>query len=250
MKIPISIAIITKNEEKNIEDALESVKDFEEIVVVDAFSEDRTVEICKNYTDKIYKLEWKGFATQKQFAVEKTTLPWVFILDADERVTEALKMEITEKISNDDFDGYFIPRKNFFLGKWIKHSGWWPDYTLRLFRKDKGKMQIREVHEKVIVHGKVGYVKEPILHYTYQTFEDFIKKMQIYSSYGALELIKKNPSKCKIVLKIFFAPVFTFFKMFFIKLGFLDGLRGFILAFFYSFYSFLKYAKVWEKQWK
>lgn len=250
MKIPVSVAIITKDEEKNIGDLLESVKDFEEIIVVDSFSTDRTTEICKKYTDKIYQYEWKDFAFQKQLAIDRTTLPWVLILDADERVTETLKKEIIEKINCEDFDGYFIPRKNYFLNKWIKHGGWWPDYTLRLFKKDRGKMQQRVVHEKVIVNGKVGYLKEPLLHYTYQSLDEFLRKMQEYSSLSAMEIIKNNPSKTKIFLKIFFSPVFTFLKMFILRKGFLEGWRGFILAVLYSFYSFLKYTKAWEKLWK
>lgn len=250
MKIPVSVAIITKNEEKNIRDALESVKDFEEIVIVDSFSDDRTVEICREYTDKIFQIEWKGFAKQKQFAIDKATLPWVFVLDADEKVTEPLKVEIIEKVKDTGVVGYFIPRKNFFIGKWIKHSGWWPDYTLRLFKKDRGRMEERQVHEKIAVDGKTDYIKEPMLHYTYQNIEDFIVKMQKYSTLSAMEFLNKNPSKYRILIKMIFAPVFTFFKMFILRLGFLDGIRGFILAVFYSFYSFLKYAKAWERHWK
>ncbi len=250
MKIPVSVAIITKNEEKNIRDTLESVKNFEEIVIVDSFSTDKTTEICKEYTDMIYQHEWKGFAFQKQLAIDRTTLPWVLILDADEVVTESLKKEIIKKIDSEDFGGYFIPRKNFFLDKWIRYGGWWPDYTLRLFRKDLGRMEQRSVHEKIVVNGKVGYLNESLLHYTYRSLDEFIKKMQNYSSLSAAEIIKKNPSKGKIFLKIFFAPPFTFFKMFFLRFGFLDGLRGFMLAVLYSFYSFLKYAKAWEKLWK
>jgi len=249
LKIPVSVAVITKNEERNIKNALESVKDFEEIVIVDSFSEDRTVNLCKEYTDKIFQCEWQGFAKQKQLAIDKTTLQWVLVLDADERVTEALKKEIMEKIKENK-DGYFIPRKNFFLGRWIKHSGWWPDYTLRLFKRQKGKMQQREVHEKIIVEGEIGYLKEPMLHYTYQSIEDFIKKMGNYASLSAQEIVKRNPSRYKIVFKMISSPLFTFFKMYFLRLGFLDGLRGLILAVFYSFYSFLKYAKALEKQWK
>lgn len=250
MKIPVSVAIITKNEEKNIGEALESVKEFEEIVVVDAFSEDKTVDICRKYTDKIFQIEWQGFAEQKQSAIDRTTLPWVLILDADERVTESLKSEIREKIKTNEVDGYYIPRKNYFLGKWIKHSGWWPDYTIRLFRKGKGKMENRSVHEKLLIDGKKDYMKEALLHFTYQSIEDFIKKMQLYSSLSAIEISKKNISKYRLLLKMFFAPTFTFFKMFILRKGFLDGIRGFILAVLYGFYAFLKYAKAWEKSWK
>jgi len=249
LKIPVSVAIITKNEERNIKDALESVKDFEEIVIVDAFSEDKTLDICRKYTDKIFQYEWQGFAKQKQLAIDKTTLSWVFVLDADERVTEPLKKEIMKKIKEDK-DGYFIPRKNFFLGRWIKHSGWWPDYTLRLFKKEKGKVELREVHEKIIVDGKIGYMKEPFLHYTYQNIEEFIKKMNNYASLSAQEIVKRNPSRYKIFYKIIFSPCFTFLKMYIFRLGLLDGIRGLILAMLYSFYGFLKYAKVWERVWK
>jgi len=250
LKIPVSVAIITKNEERNIEEALESVKDFEEIVILDSFSTDKTIEICKRYTDKIYQHEWKGFAVQKQIAIEKTTLPWILVLDADERVTDSLKMEINEKIRVKDFDGYFIPRRNFFIGKWIKHSGWWPDYTLRLFKKEKGKVEIREVHEKIIVDGKTSYMKEPFLHYTYQNIEEFIKKMNNYASLSAQEIVKRNPSRYKIFYKMIFSPCFTFLKMYIFRLGLLDGIRGLILAMLYSFYGFLKYVKAWEKLWK
>ncbi len=250
MKIPVSVAIITQNEEKNIEEALESVKDFEEIIVVDSFSEDRTIEICKKYTDKIFQKQWSGFAKQKQYAIDKATFTWVLVLDADERLTEALKAEIIEKLKHDDAVGYFIPRKNFFLGKWIKHSGWWPDYTLRFFRKDRGKMEERAVHERITIEGKTGYFREPLLHFTYRSIEGFIDKMQRYSTLSAIDIVQKNPSKRKIFTKMIFTPLFTFFKMFILRLGFLDGIRGFILAIFYSFYSFLKYAKAWEKIWK
>jgi len=249
LKIPVSIAIITKNEERNIEEALESVKDFEEIVIVDAFSEDKTLDICRKYTDKIFQYEWQGFAKQKQLAIDKTTLSWVFVLDADERVTEPLKKEIMKKIKEDK-DGYFIPRKNFFLGRWIKHSGWWPDYTLRLFKKEKSKVELREVHEKIIVDGKIGYMKEPLLHYTYQSIEELIKKMNNYASLSAQEVIKRNPSQYKIFYKMIFSPCFTFLKMYVFRLGLLDGIRGLILAMLYSFYGFLKYVKVWERLWK
>lgn len=251
MKIPVSVAIITKNEEKNIREALESVREFEEIVVVDALSDDRTVDICKEFTEKVYSVPWQGFAKQKQYAVDRTTLNWVLVLDADERVTEELKHEISEKVSEGRFDGYFIPRKNFFMGKWIKHSGWWPDHTLRLFQRDRGSFKFREVHEKIIVEGNLGYLRNPLLHYSYESISDFIKKIDLYSLLSAEEIFKSRKfSKVKILLKMTLSPVHTFLKMYLIRAGFLDGVRGLILAFLYSFYSFLKYARVWEKSWK
>jgi len=134
----LSVAIITHNEEENIGDALESVKWADEIVVVDSFSTDRTIEICKKYTDKVYNFEWLGFAEQKNKAVSMTTQPWVLVLDADERVTEALKNEILKTINDPSLkEGYYLARKNHFAGRWIRHGGWWPDYTLRLFRRGR-----------------------------------------------------------------------------------------------------------------
>lgn len=243
--IPVSVAVITKNEEENIEDALKSVKDFEDIVVVDSFSEDRTVEICKKYTHRVYQHGWQGYAKQKQIAVDYAEKPRVLILDADERVTPELKSEIMEEIKNTSFSGFYIPRKNFFLGKWIRHGGWWPDYTLRLFLKDKAIMEDRKVHEKVVVKGKVGYLKNPLEHYTYRTVSDYIKKMELYSTLSAEEIYNKKSTP---LLSMLINPVFIFTKMFFIRQGFRDGVHGFILAVLYSFYTFLKYAKVWEKK--
>ena len=243
-KLPISVAIITKNEEKNIEQALKSVKDFDDLVVVDSFSSDKTVEICKKYTKRVFQIEWQGYSKQKQHAVNYCKNKWVFILDADERVTPDLKLEMAEKIKTISSNGYYIPRKNFFLGKWIKHSGWWPDYTLRLFRKDFGHLEKREVHEKVVVNGHVGSLEKPIEHFTYKTISSYIEKMKNYSTLSAKELGKKKIAP--LALLILINPVVVFIKMFFIRQGFRDGTHGFILSILYSFYTFLKYAKVWE----
>jgi glycosyltransferase involved in cell wall biosynthesis len=194
--IPVSIAVITKNEETNIRDALDSVKDFDDIVVVDSFSDDKTIEICNEYTNRIFMHEWQGFSNQKQLAIDYTKNQWVLILDADERVTPDLKLEIIEKIKENTFSGFYIPRKNFFLGKWIRHSGWWPDYTLRLFRKDVSHMQHREVHEKVDVNGSINYMKSPFEHYTYRTISDYIKKMDNYATLSAKEIENKSLISC------------------------------------------------------
>lgn len=246
--IPVSVVIVTKNEEKNIGDALESVKDFEDIVVLDAYSNDATIEICKRYSVRLYQHEWQGYARQKQMAVDYAEKDWVLILDADERVTPELKEEIFRRVTHHDYYGFYIPRKNFFLGKWIRHSGWYPDYTLRLFRKEASYIQQREVHEKVIVKGTVGYMKNPLEHYTYRTISDYIKKMETYSTLSAKEMLSKNPqpSFLSLAIKILAGPIFTFLKMLFIKQGFRDGIHGLMLALFYSFYTFVKYAKAWE----
>lgn len=245
--IPVSVAIVTKDEEKNIRDALQSIRDVAEIVIVDAFSIDRTLDICREYTDKVYQTEWKGYAKQKQMAIEHAKGPWVFILDSDERFTESLREELSSVVKNNKvYSGFYVPRKNFFLGKWIRHGGWWPDYTLRLFLKDKASMEEREVHEKVVVNGTVGYLKNPIEHNTYRTISDYIKKMENYSTLSANELYNKKITPS--IFSMLINPCFVFIKMFFLRQGFRDGIHGFILAVLYSFYTFLKYAKVWEKK--
>ncbi|MBI5055818.1 MAG: glycosyltransferase family 2 protein [Nitrospirae bacterium] len=243
---PVSVAIITKNEEHNIEDALESVADAKEIIVVDSFSSDRTVEICRKFTDKVFQHQWDGYARQKQRAVDLAGGQWVLILDADERVTPDLKAEIVKTIAQTDCNGFYMSRENYFIGKWIKHGGWWPDNTLRLFKKDKGRFEIREVHEKIVVEGRTGYLKNPLRHYTYRSIPDFTARMERYSTLAAREILKSSGKAGAFSLTV--KPLSTFLKMYVLRLGVLDGKRGLILAVLYSYYTFLKYAKTWEKQ--
>ncbi len=245
-KISVSVAIVTKNEARNIKDALESVKDFDDIVVVDSISSDNTTEICREYTDRVYEQEWQGYAAQKQTAIDYAKNNWVLILDADERVTPELKQEIMEKINENSLSGFYIPRKNFFLGKWIRNSGWWPDYTLRLFRKEVSKMEPRAVHEKVNVTGPVGHINAPFEHYTYRTLSDYIGKMDNYASLSAVEL--ESRSFISSFISMLFSPMVVFIKRYLVRQGFRDGLHGLVLAVLYSFYTFLKYAKVLERK--
>jgi len=246
--LPLSVVIVTKNEEHNIEDALKSAADAREIVVVDAFSDDRTFEICRKYTDKIFQHQWEGFANQKQKAVDYAGEEWILLLDSDERITPELMAEMRRAIISGDCNGYYIPRENYFIGRWIKHGGWWPDYTLRLFRKKKGRLEIREVHEKVTVEGNTAYLKNPLKHYTYRSISDFVLRADKYSTLAARELIKHsgNTGLFSVTIK----PIATFIKMYFIRRGFLDGSHGLILALLYSYYTFLKYVKVWESKYK
>jgi glycosyltransferase involved in cell wall biosynthesis len=244
--LPVSVVIVTQNEEKNIREALQSIRDMAEIVIVDAFSTDNTLNISKEYTDKIYQAKWQGYAKQKQMAIEHAKGPWVFILDSDERFTESLCEEISNIVNKNNgvYSGFYVSRKNFFLGKWIRHGGWWPDYTLRLFLKDKAFIENRKVHEKVVVKGKVGYLKNPLEHYTYKNISDYIKKMDLYSTLSAEELKEKGVRPG--IIKMLLHPLFTFLKMFFLRRGFMDGVYGLILAILYGYYTFLKYLKLWE----
>ena len=238
----LSVIIITKNEEENIRDCLETVKWADEIIIVDSFSRDKTVEIAKEYTGKIFQKEWMGYGKQKNFALEKVTGDWVLNIDADERVTKELAQEIKEAIQEKEYDGYYIPNKAYFLGKWIRHSGWYPDYHLRLFKKGKGRFNERIVHEAVQIAGKKDYLKGSIEHFTAKSIGEYLKRMDKYAKLT----IEERGGRAGWH-QVFFRPPFTFFKMYIIKRGFLDGIHGLILALCHSFYTFSKYARLWER---
>ncbi len=243
----ISVAIITKNEEANIRGCLESVRWADDIVVVDSGSTDRTLEICAEFPVRVFAEEWKGFARQKNSALAKTRHEWVLSLDADERVTDKLKEEIAQALgAKESPEGYFLARKNFFLGKWIKHCGWYPDHNLRLFRKGRGLFEEREVHERVTIQGRIGYLKEPLEHFTYRTLSDFIQRLDRYSSLAALEMRREGRRFRR--RDFFFRPPFTFFQMYLLRAGFLEGYSGLLLSVLYSFYTFAKYSKLKEIQ--
>jgi len=243
----LSVAIITKNEEANIRACLESVRWADDVVVVDSGSTDQTLKICAEFPVRIFAEEWQGFARQKNSAIAKTRHEWVLSLDADERVTGGLQEEIAKVLeSNSPLDGYFVGRKNFFLGRWIKHCGWHPDFNLRLFQKERGLFEEREVHERVMVQGQVGYLKEPLEHYTYRTLSDFILRLDRYSSLAAREMRREGRRFRRSDLWL--RPPFTFLQMYLLRAGFLEGYFGFLLSVLYSFYTFAKYSKLKEIQ--
>jgi len=241
----ISVAIITQNEEANIRECLETLRWADEIVVVDSGSTDQTREICRQYQAQVFQEEWKGFARQKNSAVGKTCNEWVLSVDADERVPKELQEEIVRIFDpHPPLDGYFLARKNFFLGRWIKRCGWYPDYTLRLFRKDRARFEEREVHEQIKVQGKVGYLQYPLEHFTYRSLSDFIQRSDRYSTLAAREM--KNEGRRFRYTDLFFRPPFTFIQMYLLRAGFLEGYFGFLLSILYSFYTFAKYSKLKE----
>lgn len=241
------MVIITCNEEENIRDCLESVKWAGEIIVVDSGSDDGTARLCEDFGVCFYCEPWKGFSAQKNSAIAKATRKWILSLDADERVTPAFKKDIEEVIQKEDSkDGYFVARKNYFLGRWIRHCGWYPDYNLRLFKSGKGLFKDREVHEAMVVEGTTGYLKHPIEHYTYRSISDYLQRLDRYSTLAARELLKEN--KTYGMLHIAFRPSYTFLNMFILRAGFWEGYHGFILSVLYAFYTFSKYIKLRELQ--
>jgi glycosyltransferase involved in cell wall biosynthesis len=242
---PVSVVVITLNEENNVRAALESAKWADEIVVVDSFSTDATLDICREYTGRIFQEKWRGFSGQKQYAVSLAKNDWVFVLDADERFTPELTAEVKALMAGGpDKAGYFCPRRNHFGGKEITHGGWYPDYSVRLFNRRKGEFGDRQVHEAVKLAGEAGYLKNPMLHFTYSGVSDYLARMIKYSRLAAEELGKEG--RRATALDMLLRPPFTFFKMFVVKQGFRDGIDGLIIAMLYSFYSFTKYAMLLE----
>lgn len=242
---PLSVVIITKNEEKNIRRCLDAVSWANEIVLVDSQSEDRTRDIAQEYGAKIYSPEWHGYGHAKQEGVKHASNDWILSIDADEVVSEELKNEITMLLSGDSLKaGYYMPRKTNFLGKWINHSNWYPDHVLRLFDKTTGGFNDNVVHEAVVVNGDVAYLKNDLLHYSYPTMEEYLRKFNIYTIMGAEELYKKG--KKAGLFEICIKPIASFIKHYFIKQGFLDGLEGFLISTFSAIAVMVKYAKLRE----
>lgn len=246
MREKLTVIVPTYNEEDNIEDCLRSVLWADEIIVVDSFSTDRTVEIASKYAHRILQHEYINSATQKNWAIPQATNEWVMIVDADERVTPELKEEILKELENPKFDGYYIGRKNYFLGFPLNHGGFGPkdDRNIRLFRKSVSRYEEKEVHADVIVRGKVGSLKNPLVHYSYRSLRDYFRKFERYTDWAALDIVKegKKPNLFNLVLR----PIGDFIKFYFLKLGFLDGLPGLIMALLSSYYVVVKYVKAWE----
>ncbi len=241
----ISCIIITCNESKNIRRCLESVSWADEIIVVDSYSPDDTKRIASEFTDRIFDLNWEGFGPAKEYAKKQASGEWILSLDADEVVSEKLKEEIFKVTRSDDaLNGYFIPRRSYFLGRWMRHGGWYPDLVLRLFRKEKGSFTSRPVHEEVKVIGGTGRLKNDLIHHTDPDFDHYLEKLNRYTSIDALQLFHEERKAS--LGDLFFRPGATWIKMYFLKLGFLDGLPGLILAVSSAFHVFSKYVKLWH----
>jgi glycosyltransferase involved in cell wall biosynthesis len=243
-KQKISVTIITLNEEENIRDCLKSVKWADEIIVSDSGSTDATREICGEFGAKVFTDEWHGFGKQKNLCEERASGQWILNLDADERVSSELASEICSTVEKKAYDGYYIARKNYFGSRWIKRCGWYPDYNLRLYRKGASRFAEIKVHEAVILKANKGYLKNHIEHFTYRSISDYLKRMDRYSTLAAEQLY--SDGKKATPFDVFLRPQFTFFKMYVLRLGFLEGVHGLILSLLYSFYTMAKYAKLWE----
>src|SRR5579884_158778 len=266
----LSVVIITYNEEANIGRTLASVQPLVadgqgEIIIVDSGSTDRTVEIAKSYGAKVFVEEWKGYAAQKNSAIDKARGEWILSLDADESVDDELLAEIKGRprdpspinccVTLQDApsaskamgltSGFRINRKNYFLGRWIKHGGFWPDPKIRLFRCDAARFEDRLVHEDVKLQGVVDHVSGALVHHSYPTLSDYIEHMNRYSSLGAEMVVGKGPRGFSVI-NIVLRPLATFIYNYFFRLGFLDGREGLLLHVYHAVYVSWKYAKAWE----
>lgn len=246
----ISAVLITYNEEDRVEAALKSVAGIaSEIIVVDSFSTDKTVKIARRYTERVYERTWTNFADQKNFANSHASHRWILSLDADERLSPALREELLRmKNEEPDCSGFSIPRQVYYLGRWIKHSGWYPDRKVRLFSRDLGRWEGDYVHEKLVVTGEIKNLKGVIHHFTYRNIGDHVARINQFSSLGAQKLYAAK-KKCRwhhLVL----LPWVRFLKSYFLKLGFLDGFPGLVVSVLNGYAIFIRYAKlreIWKK---
>ena len=247
MREHISACITAGNEENNIRRCLESVRWADEIVVVDSFSSDRTVEICREYTEKVYQHEWHGYIGQKNLIKDLAEGPWILFIDADEEISPELRDEILNEFSTDKADGlagYEFPRLVKYLGRWITHGGWYPDVKLRLFRKDKGICGGKEPHDRTTVDGPVRKLRGQLYHYTYDNIAHQLSTINRFSGITAKGMFEDG--RPFSMLDPLFRPVLRFVRGYIFKRGFLDGFPGLLIAVTTAYGVFVKYAKLWE----
>jgi len=238
----ISAAIITYNEERNIARVIESLRCCDEIVVVDSGSTDRTVELATKHGARVLDVAWRGYSGQKNYASEKCEHDWILSLDADEALSESLEAEIWQiKKNGPQFDAYTMPRLAQYLGRWILHSGWYPDRKVRLFNRQRAKWVGEYVHESVAVDGTIGHLKSNILHFTCSSLSEHLKTMDRYTTLAAEQLVdqKKPIGWAQLAVE----PPWTFIRTYILQRGFLDGVEGLAIANMAALYNFLKYAK-------
>lgn len=243
----LSVVVLTLNEERNIEECLRSIRWADEIIVVDSGSTDRTLEIARRYTDRILATTWTGYGAARNAGNAAATGEWILWLDADERVPPELAAEIREIVGRnaEEVSGYRIARRAYFLGRWIRHSGWYPSRVTRLFRRGRGRSTETRVHEHAEIDGRVDNAVNDILHFTDPDLSHYFEKFNKYTTLAAQDMISRG--KRVSLTDLLVHPPFQFVKMYILRLGFLDGREGLILAVLSSAYVFTKYAKLWEK---
>lgn len=244
----LAVCVITLNEEDRIGDCLESVRFAGEVLVVDSGSTDRTVELARERGARVIVRDWPGYAAQKNFAMEQVRADWVLSIDADERVSPELAAEIRAWVAAppEGVCGCSMPRRTWYLGRWIRHGGWYPDRKLRLVRRGCGRWEGGHVHERLVAEGSTRELRGDLLHYTYRDMADHLRSMDRFTSEAARGMAARG--RRGAVLGMLGAPPLKFLKMYLLRAGFLDGLPGFVVAVLGSYYVFLKYAKLWERR--
>jgi glycosyltransferase involved in cell wall biosynthesis len=248
-RMTLSVCIITLNEEANIARTLNSVKNIaDEIVVVDSGSTDATVDLARQSGAKVFVEPWKGFARQKNSALEKATCDWILSLDADEEVSTELAASIKTLLASatPKFAGYTMNRRNMYFGKWIKRSGYYPDPKLRLIKRGAATFELRDVHEDMKMAGELGHLTGDMIHHAYPTLESFIEHANRYSSLGA-DMVARERKVGFSVVNIVFRPMVRFIWAYFFRGGFLDGREGLLVLMNHAAYVSWKYAKAWER---
>lgn len=246
----LSVCIVTLNEEANIRRTLESVKGLaDEVIVVDSGSTDTTMVIAKAYGAKVFVEPWKGFARQKNSALEKATCDWILSLDADEEVSpqlaESIRQALRPVASSAAVDAYTMNRRNIYLGRWIRRSGFYPDPKMRLVRRNLAEFELRAVHEDMKRLPRTGHLEGDLIHHAYPTLESFIEHANRYSSLGA-EMVSEKKRQRFSLFNIVVRPFVRFIYMYFFRLGFLDGREGLLVLMTHASYVSWKYAKAWE----
>lgn len=246
--ISLSGVIITYNEEQKISECLDSIKDIvDEIIVVDSYSTDKTKSICANYNVKFVEQKFLGYGKQKNFALQQASFDHIVSLDADESLSDTLADSIKQLKTSWKEDGYYCNRRNFFCGQWINYSDWYPNKKLRVFDRRKAQWDNEDIHENIKFNSekaKIGQLKGDILHNTYQSYSEFNKKTEYFSSISAKVYYDKNRSAP--IWRILFNPTWAFFKAYFLRFGFLDGFNGFMICYQTAHMTFLKYSKLRE----
>jgi glycosyltransferase involved in cell wall biosynthesis len=244
----LTVITLTLNEERNINACLASARWADELIVIDSGSTDRTIEIARGFTPHVFSIAWEGYGAARNYALQKASGDWILWLDADERVTPELAREIRSLLSGDDknVDGYAIARRAYFLGRWIRHSGWYPGRVVRLFKRGKGRFSETRVHEQLQIAGMTATTEHDLLHLTDPDLAHYLNKFNKYTSLAADDMVTAGrPFRLRDLL---LRPPFQFVKMYVLRRGFQDGIQGFILAVLSSAYVFTKYAKLWERR--
>ena len=242
------MTVVTLNEEERLRACLESAAWADEIVVIDAESQDKTAQIAREFTDHVVVRPWSGFAEQKNFALERARGDWLLSLDADEMVSAALRLEIEGVLAGrgPSADAFAVPRRNVYWGRWVRHGGLYPDWQVRLLRRGRGRFVVRAVHESVAVQGPVARLAGHLEHRSYRDVGDFVARAERYATLAAEDWVRSG-RPVRPVRDLALRPLGRFLSMYVVRAGFLDGGRGFLLAALYAYYVLMRSAKAWER---